>query len=86
MSFVDDHRDELEVQSIYETLQFAPSIYYAAKPRLSSARQLRDQAIIPIQVAIRTANRELYGSPRSRSRVPPLVVGSIVSPNRSEPN
>lgn len=62
VSFIDDHRGEFGVEPICETLQFAPSTYYAVKSRLPSARQLRDQVMIPILVALWVTNRKLYGS------------------------
>jgi len=62
VSFVDDHREEFGVEPICESLQFASSTYYAAKSRLPSARQIRDQVMIPILVALWVANRKLYGA------------------------
>lgn len=62
VSFIDDHREEFGVEPICETLQFASSTYYAVKSRLPSARQLRDQVMIPILVTLWTANRKLYGA------------------------
>ena len=40
----------------------APSTYYAAKSRLPSARSVRDAVLIPILVAIWTANYRVYGA------------------------
>ena len=41
MSFINEHRDRFGVEPICETLQVAPSTYYAALARPPSARQLR---------------------------------------------
>lgn len=50
------------VEPICDVLQVAPSTYYAAKSRLPSARQLRDAVMVPVLVALWTANRKLYGA------------------------
>src|SRR5690606_31809443 len=62
VSFIDANRDELGVEPICDVLQVAPSTYYAAKSRLPSARQLRDAVMVPVLVALWTANRKLYGA------------------------
>lgn len=62
MAFIDDNRQEFGVEPICETLQVAPSTYYAAKKRVPSARQLRDQVMIPILVALWRVNRKVYGA------------------------
>lgn len=62
MEFVDAHRDEFGVESICATLQVAPSTYYAAKRRVPSARQLRDQLMMPILLTLWVTNRKLYGA------------------------
>jgi len=41
VSFINEHRDRFGVEPICETLQVAPSTYYAALARPPSARQLR---------------------------------------------
>ena len=43
-------------------LQIAPSTYYAAKSRPPSARAMRDAVMIPILVALWTANYRVYGA------------------------
>ncbi len=73
MEFVDAHRDEFGVESICATLQVAPSSYYAAKRRVPSARQLRDQLMMPILLALWVTNRKLYG-PTSCGRQPNATV------------
>ena len=62
VSFIDTNRDEFGVEPICDVLQVAPSTYYAAKKRVPSARQLRDAVMVPILVALWTANRKLYGA------------------------
>ncbi len=62
VSFIDANRDEFGVEPICDVLQVAPSTYYAARKRMPSARQLRDAVMVPILVALWTANRKLYGA------------------------
>lgn len=62
MAFIDENRSEFGVEPICDVLQVAPSTYYAAKSRGLSARALRDAVMIPILVALWTANRKLYGA------------------------
>jgi putative transposase len=62
VGFIDEHRDEFGVEPICDVLQVAPSTYYAAKKRPPSARQLRDQMLIPILVALWTQNWKVYGA------------------------
>ena len=60
--YIDEHRDEFGVEPICTALQVAPSTYYAAKSRPVSARAMRDAVLIPILVAIWTANYRVYGA------------------------
>ncbi len=62
VAFIDQNRDELGVEPICEVLQVAPSTYYAAKTRPLSARAARDAVMIPILVALWTANYRVYGA------------------------
>jgi putative transposase len=62
VAFIDANRDELGVEPICEVLQVAPSTYYAAKTRPLSARAARDAVMIPILVALWTANYRVYGA------------------------
>ena len=62
MEFIDTNRDEFGVEPICETLQVAPSMYYAARSRPPSVRELRDQMLMPILLALWMANRKLYGA------------------------
>ncbi len=62
MEFVDEYRDEFGVEPICTTLQVAPSTYYAARSRPPSVRELRDQVLMPILLALWITNRKLYGA------------------------
>jgi putative transposase len=64
VAFIDEHRDELGVESICTALQIAPSTYYAAKRRESepSARARRDAAMIQVLMVLWVANRKVYGA------------------------
>jgi putative transposase len=62
VEFVDTHRVEFGVEPICNTLQVAPSTYYAAKKRVPSARAVRDQLLMPILLALWITNRKLYGA------------------------
>ena len=60
--YIDAHRDEFGVEPICGVLQVAPSTYYSAKSRPPSARSVRDAMLIPILVALWTANYRVYGA------------------------
>jgi putative transposase len=64
VAFVDDHRDEFDVESICRVLPIASSTYYAAKRReiAPSARALRDAAMMQILMVLWVANRKVYGA------------------------
>jgi putative transposase len=62
VEFIDANRDEFGVEPICTTLRVAPSTYYAAKSRPLSARSLRDGVLVPILVALWTANYRVYGA------------------------
>lgn len=62
IAYIDEHREEFGVEPVCDTLQFAPSTYYAAKSRLPSARALRDQVLMPIILALWVANYRVYGA------------------------
>lgn len=62
VAFIDEQRDEFGVEPICTVLQVAPSTYYAAKSRPMSARAARDAVMIPILVALWTANYRVYGA------------------------
>jgi putative transposase len=64
VGFIDDHRDEFDVESICRVLPIASSTYYAAKrrEREPSARAVSDAVWIPILMALWLANRKVYGA------------------------
>jgi putative transposase len=64
VSFIDDHRDEFDVESICRVLPIASSTYYAAKRRelAPSARAVRDAVMIQILMVLWIANRKVYGA------------------------
>jgi putative transposase len=62
VEFIDENRAELGVEPICKELQVAPSTYYAAKVRPLSARAMRDAVLIPILVALWSANFKVYGA------------------------
>jgi len=61
VGFIDERRGDLGVEPICTQLQVAPSTYYAAKSRPPSARAQRDAVLLPILVALWTANFKVYG-------------------------
>jgi putative transposase len=67
VDYVDGHRDEFGVEPICRVLsehgcKIAPSTYYAAKSRPPSARATRDAVLMPILLALWTANYRVYGA------------------------
>ena len=62
VAYIDALRDEFGVEPICRVLQVASSTYYAAKARQPSARAVRDQVMMPILLALWTANRKVYGA------------------------
>jgi putative transposase len=62
VDYIDTHTTEFGVEPICSVLQVAPSTYYAAKSRPISARAVRDAVMVPILVAIWTANYRVYGA------------------------
>jgi putative transposase len=62
VEFIDTNRSEFGVEPICTVLRVAPSTYYAAKIREPSARALRDAVMIPVLVALWTANYRVYGA------------------------
>jgi putative transposase len=62
VSFTDANRAEPGVEPIRNTLQVAPSTYYAAKAWPASAHSARDAFLVPVLVPIWTANYSVYGA------------------------
>ncbi len=61
VDYIDRHKAKFGVEPICETLQVAPSTYYAAKSRQPSARAQRDAALLVVLVALHAANFSVYG-------------------------
>ena len=61
MKFIGAHRERWGVEPICETLQVAPSTYYAAVSRLPSARQISDQRLKTEIGRVHRANFGVYG-------------------------
>lgn len=62
VAFIDDNRDDFGVEPICTTLEVAPSTYYDNKKRPLSARAIRDAMLMPILLALFSANRKVYGA------------------------
>ena len=61
MSFVNEHRDRFGVEPICQTLEVAPSTYYAALSRRPSARRLRDAELKAEITRVHKDNFDVYG-------------------------
>lgn len=61
MSFINEHRNRFGVEPICETLQVAPSTYYAAVSRPPSARRLRDEELKGEITRVHRNNFDVYG-------------------------
>ncbi len=62
MSFINEHRDRFGVEPICDTMQVAPSTYYAALSRPPSARQLRDGKLKVDIARVHQENFDVYGT------------------------
>jgi putative transposase len=62
VSFINEHRERFGVEPICDTLQVAPSTYYAALSRPASARQLRDQELKVEIARVHQDNFDVYGT------------------------
>lgn len=62
MAFIDRYRERWGVEPICRVLQFAPSTYYAARSRPTSARQLRDEELKVEILRVRKENFDVYGA------------------------
>lgn len=64
VDFIDQERDEFDVESICRVLPIASSTYYAAKRRETSpsARAVRDAVMMQVLMALWVANRKVYGA------------------------
>ena len=61
MSFINQHRERFGVEPICETLEVAPSTYYAAVARPPSARRRRDEELKIAISRVHRANFNVYG-------------------------
>ena len=62
MSFIDQHRERFGVEPICQTLQVAPSTYYAAVSRPPSPRRLRDDQLKVEITRVHRENYDVYGT------------------------
>ena len=62
VEFIDTNRDVFGVEPICTTLQVASSTYYDNKRRPLSARAIRDAVMMPILLALFSANYKVYGA------------------------
>lgn len=64
VDFIDQERDEFDVESICRVLPIASSTYYAAKRREvePSARAVRDAVMMQVLMALWVTNRKVYGA------------------------
>ena len=61
MALIDAHRDRWGVEPICQALEVAPSTYYAATSRPTSARRLRDEELKVEIVRVHEENFGVYG-------------------------
>ena len=61
MSFINQHRERFGVEPICQTLEVAPSTYYAALSRPPSARRLRDKELKAEITRVHQENFDVYG-------------------------
>ena len=59
--FIDAHKERFGVEPICDTLQVAPSTYYATKTRPPSARAQSDAALKPVVKRVHAENFDVYG-------------------------
>ncbi len=62
MSFINEHREKFGVEPICDTLQVAPSTYYAALSRPASERQVRDGELKVEIARVHQDNFDVYGT------------------------
>jgi putative transposase len=62
VSFINEHRERFGVEPICNTLQVAPSTYYAALSRPASARQVRDRELKVEIARVHQENFDVYGT------------------------
>lgn len=74
VDYIDQHRDRFGVEPICTVLKdagvpIAPSTYYAAKTRASSARSVRDAQLVEQIRAVHEANLGVYGARKIRAEL-----------------
>jgi putative transposase len=62
VSFINEHRERFGVEPICDTLQVAPSTYYAALSRPPSERQVRDGELKAEIARVHQDNFDVYGT------------------------
>ena len=62
VDYIDQHKQEFEVESICNQLQVAPSTYYAAKSRPPSARSVSDTSTSAVIEKVHRENFGVYGA------------------------
>jgi putative transposase len=62
VDYIDEHREVYGVESICNVLPIASSTYYDNKRRPLSARAIRDAVMMPILLALFSANYKVYGA------------------------
>ena len=62
ITYIDEHRGSFGVEPICQTLEIAPSSYYAARVRPPSARSLRDEELNADISRIHRGNYAVYGA------------------------
>jgi putative transposase len=62
VSFINEHRERFGVEPICDTLQVAPSTYYAALSRPVSVRQVRDRELKVEIARVHQENFDVYGT------------------------
>jgi putative transposase len=61
--YIDAHKARWGVEPICRALQFAPSTYYDAQTRVPSARQMRDEVLLPEILRVHQSNCDgVYGA------------------------
>ena len=61
MKFINTFKERWGVEPICQTLEFAPSTYYAAESRPPSARRVRDDQLKPLIERVHRENFDVYG-------------------------
>ena len=87
--FIDEHRDRFGVEPICRVLR--PAVqgfltsrgYRAAKDRAPSARQLKDELLVPEVARLHAQNYGVYGRRKMHAPIAPARVGHRPGPDRT---